>query len=90
MEFHFEVGDIGFAQPPNLREQKGLSLYTLPIDFTYIDVETTDLDPRYGSVVEVAAQRCRDGAIVDIFSSLARTTDEIDWFTEDLTGITTK
>ena len=70
------------------REHKGKSLLTSVSDYVVIDIETTGLDPRYDSIIELGAIRYRDDIAVDKFSSLINPGHEIDAFISYLTGIT--
>lgn len=86
-----------------IREFKGKSIISLPTDFTIIDIETTGLDYNFCDIIEVAALRVRNGAVVDSFSSLIQppltysydddddeieTSYYVDEFISRLTGIT--
>lgn len=55
-----------------VREFKGKSLVTLPLDYVTVDTETTGLDSQYCNLIEVSAIRVRGGEITDTFSSLVR------------------
>lgn len=71
-----------------LRENKGASLIELLDDFTVIDVETTGLDPKYDSIIELAAIKYRNGLPVEEFCTLVNPCQIIDDFITELTGIT--
>lgn len=74
-----------------LREHKGKSIISLTDDYTVIDIETTDLSPEYGEIIEIAAIKYRNGVTVDSFSSLVALPEyygELDSFITQLTGIT--
>ena len=73
------------------REYKGKSIISLTDDYTVIDIETTDLSPEYGEIIEIAAIKYRNGVIVDSFSSLIALPEyygDLDSFISQLTGIT--
>lgn len=70
------------------REEKGSSLLQIPKDYTMIDTETTGLDSRYDSIIELAAVKVRDGREVARFETLVNPGRPIDDFIADLTGIT--
>ena len=72
------------------RIQKGKSILAALSDYVVIDIETTGLDPRWDSIIELAAIRVRDGLIVDCFESLVNPCMELDIFISELTGITDK
>lgn len=71
-----------------MREQKGQSLLDFPSSYSVIDVETTGLDPTKDSLIEVAALKIKDGAVIDSYSSLINPGIEISPFISELTGIT--
>jgi len=52
--------------------EKGKSLIDFPDEYTVIDTETTGLDSRYDSLIEVGAIRCKNGIEVDRFSELIK------------------
>lgn len=51
---------------------KGKSLIAFPEDYCVIDIETTGLDPKYDSIIEISALKINKGNIIDKFSSLVR------------------
>lgn len=51
---------------------KGKSNLFFPDNYTVIDIETTGLDSRYDSIIEVAAVKVRDNKIESTFSSLIK------------------
>lgn len=53
-----------------------------------IDLETTGLDPSYDEIIELAAVRVENKAIVPEFQSLVKPSFPIDGFITELTGIT--
>ncbi len=69
------------------RENKGKSLIAFPSNYTILDLETTGLDPKFDSIIEIAALRVRNGEIVDSFSTLVKPEEEVSEFITDLTGI---
>ena len=71
-----------------MRDFKGKSLLELPSSYTVIDVETTGLDSEYDSLIEVAAIKVENSALVDTYSSLINPGYPIDDFIVQLTGIT--
>ena len=52
------------------------ALRPLFANYTVVDLETTDKDPRYCDIVEVAAARVRNGVIVETYSRLVHPTLE--------------
>lgn len=70
------------------KRNKGKSLLQLPNDYVVIDIETTDLDPRWGEIIEIGAVKVISNEITDTFSSLIKPSEPVDEFTTDLTGIT--
>ena len=69
------------------RPEKGQSLLDLPADYVLLDLETTGLDPRSDSIIEIGAVRVRDFEVTDQFSSLVRPPVPISPFITSLTGI---
>ncbi len=69
------------------RPEKGQSLIDLPADYVLLDLETTGLDPKNDSIIEIGAVRVCDFEIVDEFSSLVRPPVPISPFITSLTGI---
>lgn len=72
----------------NKRIYKGKSLIKKVNDYTVVDIETTSLDSYYGEILEISAIKVRNNKIVDEFSELIKTSEEIGYFTTRLTGIT--
>ncbi len=73
---------------PYVRDLKGKNMLSFPDNYTVIDIETTGLDPRIDSIIELAGIRFRGEAEVSRFQSLVNPGFEIDSFITDLTGIT--
>lgn len=73
-----------------MRDQKGRNLLDFPDSYTVIDVETTGLDPRRDSLIEVAALKIRDNEIASSYSSLINPGFPISSFTSEFTGITSE
>lgn len=63
------VLNFGNSQEKIIRN-KGNNLLAFPKDYTIIDIETTGLDPKFDSIIEVSAIRYVDGLLLDKFSSL--------------------
>ena len=74
----------------NKRIYKGKSLIEKVSDYTVVDIETTSLDSYYGKILEISALKVRNDAVVDTFSEIINTNEEIGYFTTRLTGITTQ
>lgn len=79
---------IGNNDVPVTRTEKGQSILAFPNSYTVIDLETTGLDPRYDSIIEVAAARVQDDNIVAEYSSLVNPGYSLDPYITELTGIT--
>lgn len=79
---------FGFSPEKVSREEKGISLLSLPSSYTVVDLETTGLDPKWNDIIEFGALRVEDGVVIDHFSSLVNPGYEIDDFITELTGIT--
>lgn len=52
------------------REFKGHSLVDFPDSYVIVDIETTGLDPRYNSIIEVGAVKYVYGEEKETFSQL--------------------
>lgn len=55
-----------------IRELKGNSLIAFPADYTLVDIETTGLDPRFDSIIEIGAVKVRDNKTISSFNTLVR------------------
>jgi DNA polymerase III subunit epsilon len=55
-----------------LVRNKGMSLMTFPESYTVIDIETTGLDPKYDSIIEVSAIKYINNIKTSEFSSLIK------------------
>lgn len=53
-----------------------------------LDIETTDLSPERGKVIEIAAVKFKNGEIIDKFQSLINPQEEIPILISSITGIT--
>lgn len=75
------------------RPFKGANIINVLSNYCVIDIETTGLSPDWDSIIEIAALRVQNNAIVEIFSSLVKPDDfsdsepYLDEFITDLTGI---
>lgn len=56
----------------NSKRNKGESKVELLNDYVIVDIETTGLDPKFCSIIEIAALRIKDGNIVDEFQTLVK------------------
>ncbi len=72
----------------NTRPHKGASIIATLHDYVVIDLETTGLDPRLDSIIEIAAIRVVGGEIVSQYQTLINPGIEISNFIASLTGIT--
>ncbi len=71
----------------NIRK-KGKSILNLVENYTVVDLETTGLDTRFDSIIEIAAIKVRSNKVADKFHTLVNPNEEIDDFITELTGIT--
>lgn len=71
---------------------KGKSLLTFPTDFTVVDLETTGMNARSCSILEVACVKYRGGAEVGKFTTLVKPegNGRVPRCISELTGITTE
>lgn len=72
---------------PGNRPLKGKSLLELPTSFVVVDIETTGLSPEENEIIEIAAIRVEDMAVVDRRAQLVRPSCSIDPYITELTGI---
>lgn len=82
----------GTRKKKTIREQKGQSLINFPDNYIVVDTETTGLDPRFDSIIEIGAIKIRNNKIVDSFNTLikpdrTRNSGYVSSFITDLTGI---
>ena len=63
-------------------------LFTLPDSYIVVDLETTGLDTRWDSIIEIAAVKVEGGTITARYESLVNPGYEIGSFITELTGIT--
>lgn len=78
---------FGGSSIPTSRTEKGRSLLIDLSDYIVLDLETTGLDPKYDSIIEVAAAQIHNGEIAKTFQSLINPGFEISGFITELTGI---
>jgi DNA polymerase-3 subunit epsilon len=71
-----------------MREHKGKSLLATVSDYSVIDIETTGLDAKFDSLLEIAAIKYRNDTPVDEFKSLVNYPYGVDAFISSLTGLT--
>lgn len=71
-----------------MREYKGQSITKLPKDYVVIDIETTGLDPKHDSIIEIAGIKYENYQQVDTFEELINPGHRIGCFITELTGIT--
>lgn len=67
---------------------KGSALTMPPDHFCVIDLETTGLNPRYDSILEMSAIKYYDNKVVDKFDNFVDVDDSVPEFVQNLTGIT--
>lgn len=58
-----------------VRDFKGKSLINFPSEYTLIDIETTGLDPRFDSIIEIGAIKIRENEVLGSYNTLIKTTD---------------
>ena len=69
------------------REGKGKSLLLLPDDYVVLDLETTGLDSRFDSIIEIGLLRIRNKEITERFDTLVNPHYPLSEFISELTGI---
>ncbi|MHA5112883.1 exonuclease domain-containing protein [Oenococcus oeni] len=74
------------------RKNKGKSLAEFVPDYTLIDIETSDFDPRWSDIYEVSGIKVRNNEVTDKFTSLIKPEgfSGVPSFITGLTGITTE
>lgn len=86
--FNISIG--GSNEPPMSIRKKGTSLLQFPSDFTVVDLETTGLNARWDSIIEVSCIKFRNGKEISRFCTLVNPEQDFDPFITQLTGITYK
>lgn len=71
-----------------MRKGKGQNLLIPVTDYTVIDLETTDKNPRNARIIELSAIRVRNDTAVEAFSQLVDPKMHIPRIVSELTGIT--
>ena len=94
MELVLEVDENGELQIETIekpkrkkREGKGKSLLLLPDDYVVLDLETTGLDSRFDSIIEIGLLRIRNKEITERFDTLVNPHYPLSEFISELTGI---
>ncbi len=59
-------------------------------DYTVVDIETNGLSPQKHDIIELSALRVRAGKVVKEYSSLVFTPNGVNYYIQNLTGITPK
>lgn len=67
-----------------IMRNKGKSVLMFPNEYVVIDIETTGLDTRFDSIIEVSAIRYKDGVEVERFAELSKPSSYDIVFEEDL------
>lgn len=70
------------------RENFGKSIVTFPDTYVVVDIETTGLNSRYDSIIEISALRYSYGEFIDKYVTLINPGVPIGSFITKLTGIT--
>ncbi len=76
-----------FAEEAPLPKSRPISSPAHTENYTVIDLETTGLESATDEIIEVAALRVRNGAVVDRFQSLIRCCSPLSPIITDITGI---
>ena len=87
LKIHTENSIGNYSNKPE-RTAKGKSIIDFPDNYIIIDTETTGLDPRFDSIIEISAIKVSNNQIIDTFSSLINPGFIIDEFITEKTGIT--
>lgn len=92
IEFGFNISSSVTTASKKVKiRNKGKLKHFFPKDYTVIDIETTDLSPEWGAIIEIGAVKVINNEIVDTFDKLINPCfpDNYDLpsFTSELTGI---
>ncbi|TYV61063.1 hypothetical protein FZ042_13115 [Listeria monocytogenes] len=96
MNISISSGSIKFGEDLNHTvRKKGKSKIDFPSDYIIFDLETTGLDPRFDSIIEIGAAKVVNNDICEELSILVNPFEEegdifIPTFITELTGITSK
>lgn len=97
--FSIELGADGLKlidtakKERTIREFKGRSLIDFPSEYILIDIETTGLDPRFDSIIEIGAIRLSGNKVLSSYNALVKPTNTyedntyVNSFITQLTGI---
>lgn len=81
-------GTLHCIHPDYLQEmQTGRSHINTPDEYVVIDLETTGVDHKRDSIIEIAAAKYKNNAEIDTFETLINPEFEISVFIQQLTGI---
>lgn len=73
---------------PKRREHSGRSIISFPERYVVVDIETTGLNPKNDSIIEISALRFHHGELIDEYVTLIDPGIHISSFISNLTGIT--
>lgn len=96
MDTSISLGSIKIGNDFNRpTRKKGTSKIDFPSSYVIFDLETTGLDPRFDSIIEIGAVKVIDNNICEELSLLVNPFEEIEnisipTFITELTGITSK
>lgn len=84
----FEISIDGIYKSKKIQREKGKNLLEFPSEYVVIDIETTGLDAKYDSIIEVAGIKYTNGIEKARFHELINPQHSLDSFISELTGIT--
>lgn len=70
------------------REHSGRSIVAFPEQYVVVDIETTGLNPKNDSIIEISALRFNHGELMNEYVTLIDPGIHISSFISNLTGIT--
>lgn len=70
------------------REHSGRSIIAFPKQYVVVDIETTGLNPKNDSIIEISALRFNNSELIDEYVTLVDPGIHISSFISNLTGIT--
>lgn len=84
----FSIGFYSYESNPSPKRDKGDKIMGFPENYVVIDIETTGLDPKNDSIIEIGAIRYKNFLETERFSSFVALDSDLDPFITSLTGIT--
>ena len=88
MQLNLNLGEnIEIPKPKAPKKPKGKMLELMPDDFCVVDIETTGFSIGYDEIIEISAIKVRNMARIADFSMLIKPNRPLNFFIQNLTGI---